>query len=125
MNVFFVPSVYVKQLKSTSKMLYASTRTESVMHRPHLRPIGVVQPFHPAGVGLLRRNICPLVGPLVAGDSLMCRAPSDFDDDDTRPGPSQRGDVLLRLESILLPRARFIRCHPSDGCPRGREDCDP
>ena len=92
-------------------------------HRPRFRLIQVAQLFHPACVWLLRRNLCPLVSLLVAGDPLVSRAPSDFDDD-SRPGPVQRVDVLLRLEGALLPRAGFVRRHPSDGPLRIREDCD-
>jgi len=33
--------------------------------------------------------------------------------------------MLTRLEGVLLPGARFVRCHPSDGRLRIREDCDP
>jgi len=37
-----------------------------------------VQPFHPVGVCLLGRDLCPLVGLFVAGDSVVSRALSDF-----------------------------------------------
>ena len=30
--------------------------------------------------------------------------------------------MLPRLESVLLPRVGFVRCHPSDGGLRIRED---
>ena len=73
---------------------------------------------------LLCCRLGPLIRFFVTGDSLVRWAPSDFDDD-TRPGRAQRGDVLPRLEGILLPGAGFVRCHPSDGCLRVSEDCDP
>jgi len=46
-------------------------------HGAYLRPVCVVQPFHPAGVWLLRRNLCPFVGLFVSSDTFVGRAPPD------------------------------------------------
>jgi len=53
-------------------------------------------------VACLLCHLGPLVRLLVASDSFVHWAPSDFDDD-TRPSHTQRGDVLPRLgvESIV------------------------
>ena len=49
-------------------------------HRPCFCSVQVAQPFYPAGVWLLCSDVCPLVSLLIAGDPLVSRAPSDFDD---------------------------------------------
>jgi len=77
--------------------------------------------FHTTGARLLCRQRRPLVGLLIAGYALVGRAPPDLDGD-IRPVPSQRGDVLPRLDGILLSWAGVVRCHPSDGRLRIRED---
>jgi len=53
------------------------------------------------GVWLLRRDLGPLVGFLVASDSLVSWAGPYFDDD-SQPGIAQHSDVLSRLECVLL-----------------------
>jgi len=83
-------------------------------HCPHFSPIWVVPPLRPAGLLLLGRSLCPLVSLPIACDSLVSQAPSDFNDD-AWPSSAQRGNMLPCLEGVLLSKARFIRCHPSDG----------
>jgi len=61
----------------------------------------------PRGCLALRLNLCPFVGPFVASHTLVGRAPLDLDDD-TRPRPSQCGDMLPCLEGVLLSRARLV-----------------
>jgi len=77
-------------------------------HLPHFRSVRVMQPFHSAGVRFLCRDLRPIVGLLVACDSLTSRAPLNLNDD-SWPSPAQRGNVLPRLQGGLLPRARFVR----------------
>ena len=50
-------------------------------HSPHFRPatVIVIQPFHPAGIRLHRRDLRPLVGLLIASDALLSRTPPDLD----------------------------------------------
>ena len=84
-------------------------------HRPYFRPIRVVQPLHPVGVWLLRRDLRPFVRLLIAGDSLVGWAPPNFDDD-AGPRPSQCGNVISCLERVLLAGAGLLRNHPSDDC---------
>ena len=93
-------------------------------HRTSLVPVQVAQPFHPAGIRLRRRNLRPLIGLLIAGDSFVSRAPPNLDDD-TWPSLAQRGDVLASLECVLLARAGLLRGHPSDCGLSLRKDCDP
>jgi len=50
-----------------------------VGHSLYLRPIRVLQPFHPVGVLLLRSNLCSFIGLLVDGDFLVHGAPPDLD----------------------------------------------
>ena len=67
----------------------------------------VVQPFHHVSVWLLRCDLGPLVGFLVASDSLV-RWASPYFDDDSRPGLVQHIDVLSHLECVMLsfPKSR-------------------
>jgi len=78
---------------------------------PHFCPAWGAWPLHPTGVRLPCCNLRPLIGLLIAGDSFVSWTPSDFDDD-AQPSPTQRGDVLPRLEGIPLPRAQ-VRPTPS------------
>ena len=50
-------------------------------HWAYLRPVRVVQPFHPAGVWLPRRDLSPLVRLLVALNPFVSQAPSDLNDE--------------------------------------------
>jgi len=93
-------------------------------HSPHLHPVKVAQAFHPPGVWLLRRNLCPFVDLLIAGNSLVCWAPPDLDDN-SRSSPPQRGDVLPCLDRVLLAGARLLQGHPPSGCLGVRKDRDP
>ena len=67
----------------------------------------VVQPFHHVSVWLLRCDLGPLVGFLVASVSLV-RWASPYFDDDSRPGLAQHIDVLSHLECVMLsfPKSR-------------------
>ena len=80
--------------------------------------------LHPPGARLIRRNLLPIVPLLIAGYSLMSWAPPDLGGD-VWPAPALRGDVLPRLDGVLLPWSGFFRCHPSDGRLRISEDCHP
>jgi hypothetical protein len=94
------------------------------LHRPTLHPIRVIQPFHPSRIRLLRRNLRPLVGLLIACNTRVGGAPPNLDND-ARPCPPQRSYVLPRLERVLLSRAKFARCHPFYSHLCVGEDCDP
>ena len=85
-------------------------------HGPHLcsAAVFVIQPFYPLGVRLLCHDLCPPVGFLVASDTLVGWAPSDFNDD-TRRGLLQDRNVLSDLKRILLAGAGLVRTHPPDG----------
>jgi len=67
----------------------------------------VIQPFHPARISLLRRNLGPLFGFLVASDALVGCAPADLNGD-SRSCLPQRSDVLPCLERLLQAGARLF-----------------
>jgi len=49
--------------------------------------VQLAQPFHPTGVWLPRRNLCPFVGLFIAGDFLVCQTPPNLDYDARRSPP--------------------------------------
>jgi len=69
-----------------------------VSFRPAL--VIVAQPLHPVGAWLLCRHLGPLIGFLVAGDAFVSRTPPDLYGD-AWPRPSQRRNVLPRLNTVL------------------------
>jgi len=62
----------------------------------------VVQPFRPVGVRLLRHKLRPYIGFLVSFDTLVGRAPPDFEDD-TWPLPSLLCDVPPGWSAYIWP----------------------
>jgi hypothetical protein len=88
-----------------------------VRKRPWERP-------HSARVRFFCRELCPLVSLLVAWDTLVGGAPSDLNGD-VRPCSTQRCDVLLCQDCVLLTRAGILRYFPSNGGLGIGEDGDP
>jgi len=88
-------------------------------HSPNFQPavVIVIQPLHPTGAWLLRRDLHPLVGLFIASDALVGRVPLDFNGD-AWPSAAQCSDVLPCLKGVLLAGTRFVLCHPPDGCLR-------
>jgi len=85
---------------------------------------GEISRDRPVAACLLRCRLGPLVRFFVADDPPVRWAPPDLDDN-AWSGPAQRGNVLPRLECVLLTGARFVRRHSSDGRLRIFEDCYP
>ena len=69
-------------------------------HRACLGPVQVAGSFYPGDVWLLRGDLGPFAGPLVTGDSLVCRAPPDLDDD---VWPSPPKVCILAWSAYLWP----------------------
>jgi len=75
------------------------------------------------GVLLVRGELSPSVGDLVALDPLAARAPPDLDLHVRLLG-AEGGDVPPGLEGVPLPWSRIVGGHSPDGRLRVREDGD-